>query len=60
MFVCLFVEKYCTNLLGFDGSGNNGVAGMVCECGSSKSMVCVSSSMKCRSGLVSCGVNGYR
>ena len=47
MFVCLFVENYCTNLLGFGSSGNNGVAGVVCECGSSKSMMCVSSCVKC-------------
>ena len=33
---------------------------MVCECGSGKSMVCVSSSVKCGSGLVSCGVNSNR
>ena len=58
MFVCLFVENYCTNLLGFGSSGKNGVTGMVCECGSGKSMVCISSSLKCGSGLVSCGVNG--
>lgn len=52
----MFVENYCTNLHG--RSGNNGVASMVCECGSGKSMVSVSSSVKCGSGLVSCGVNG--
>lgn len=58
LFVCLFVENYCTNLSGYGRSGNNGVAGMVCECRSGKSMMCVSSSVKCRSRLVSCGVNG--
>lgn len=54
----MFVENYCTNLSGYGRSGNNGVAGMVCECRSGKSMMCVSSSVKCRSRLVSCGVNG--
>lgn len=54
----MFVENYCTNLLGFGRCGNNGITRVVCECGSGKSMVCVTSSVKCGSGLVSCGVNG--